>query len=112
MALLVFVGVIVAYIFLYLIYEPMVSRQSESVGVAINARSEFLTESAHKMRLIKECGVEQTWFKRFKDISAQASMLMFQTEKTAARIGALSHLFMMLSALMIIAISVPLVISG
>ena len=112
MALIVFVGVIAAYAFLYLIYEPMVTRQSESVGVAVNARSEFLTESAHKMRLIKETGVEQIWFKRFKDISAQASMLMFQSEKTAARIGALSHLFMMLSALMIIAISVPLVISG
>ena len=112
MALLVFVGVIAAYAFLYLIYEPMVSRQSDRVGIAVNARSEFLTESAHKMRLIKECGVEQTWFKRFKDISAEASMLMFQVEKTAARIGALSHLFMMLSALMIIAISVPLVISG
>jgi len=112
MALLVFVGVIAAYAFLYLIYEPMVSRQSERVGIAVNARSEFLTESAHKMRLIKECGVEQTWFRRFKDISAEASMLMFQVEKTAARIGALSHLFMMLSALMIIAISVPLVISG
>lgn len=112
MALLVFVGVIAAYAFLYLIYEPMVSRQSERVGIAVNARSEFLTESAHKMRVIKECGIEQTWFKRFKDISAEASMLMFQAEKTAARIGALSHLFMMLSALMIIAISVPLVISG
>ena len=112
MALLVLVAVIVAYIFLYLIYEPMVSRQSERVGIAVNARSGFLTESAHKMRLIKECGVEQIWFKRFKDISAEASMLMFQSEKTAARIAALSHLFMMLSALMIIAISVPLVISG
>jgi ATP-binding cassette subfamily B protein len=112
MALIVFVGVIAAYAFLYLIYEPMVSRESDSVGVAVNARSEFLTESAHKMRLIKETGVEQIWFKRFKDISAQASMLMYQSEKTATRIGALSHLFMMLSALMIIAISVPLVISG
>ncbi len=112
MALLVLVGVIAAYTFLYLIYEPMVSRQSERVGGAVNARSEFLTESAHKMRLIKECGIEQIWFKRFKDVSAEASMLMFQSEKTAARIGALSHLFMMLSALLIIAISVPLVISG
>ena len=112
MALLVLVAVIAAYIFLYLIYEPMVSRQSERVGIALNARTGFLTESAHKMRLIKECGVEQIWFKRFKDISAEASMLMFQSEKTSARISALSHLFMMLSALMIIAISVPLVISG
>ncbi len=112
MALLVCVAAVIAYAFLYLIYEPMVSRQSARVGFAVNARSEFLTESAHKMRLIKECGVEKIWFKRFKDISAEASMLMYQSEKTAARIGALSHLFMMLSALMIIAISVPLVIAG
>lgn len=111
MALLVFVAVIVAYVFLYMIYEPMVSRQSEKVGAALNARSEFLTESAYKMRLIKECGIEQIWFKRFKSISAEASTLLFQAEKTTARIAALSHLLMMLAALMIIAISVPLVLS-
>jgi len=110
-ALLVFVAMVGVYSLLYwLFYIPIRDRTTE-LSKASSKRSQFLVEMVSKIRTVRECGVELLWYERFRDISASATIAGFNAEKLSSMLVNISYFVMMLSALLIVAITVPLVFS-
>ena len=110
-ALIAVVIAILAYWLVYLFFDPITARNVAAVGAASGERSAYFIESVSKMRLIKECNAEHIWLERFRKVSASASMASYIAEKASARVSALSHVLMMGSALLILLITVPAVMS-
>jgi ATP-binding cassette subfamily B protein len=106
-ALIVLVVTVFTYFLLYWILEPYSSKLVFESGISSTKRNQFTIEMITKMRAIKESGGDFTWYKRFKEISAEATMSAYKTEKMSATLVGLSYLIMMVSGLAIITITVP-----
>lgn len=109
-ALLVFVICFVAYVLLYLFFSRAINQNVSSLGQATTKRNAFLVEAIGKMRLIRECSAEQLWLKRFRELSGESSMSGYKSEKLNSILQGLSHFVMMLSALLIVLLTVPSVL--
>ncbi|KXW56976.1 peptidase domain-containing ABC transporter [Ferrovum sp. PN-J185] len=106
-ALIVLVVTVLTYFILYWTLEPYSSKLVFESGINSTKRNQFTIEMITKMRSIKESGGDFIWFKRFKEISAEATISAYKTEKLSATLVGLSYLIMMVSGLSIITITVP-----
>lgn len=111
LALLIFVIVALIYGLMYWWMEPISARMVSESGRASTRRNEFMIEMINKMRTIRECGATQTWLERFREISAEATMSTFKSEKQSALLVGLSYGVMMLSGLAIVTFTVPLTLN-
>jgi len=110
-ALIVFVVVIAVYGLLYWYLEPRTSKLVADYGAASTKRNEFIVEMITKMRTVRESGGVHTWLERFRNISAEATMASFWTERLSSTLVGISYFVMMGAGLMIITITIPLTLS-
>jgi ATP-binding cassette subfamily B protein len=81
-----------------------------AVSRSVTKRNEFIVEMIGKMRIIRECGAQQVWLERFREISANATMAAYKAEQLSSLLVAISYFVMMLAALLIVSATVPAVI--
>ena len=110
-ALLIFFIMTGIYCLLYWLFLIPNRDHILAVSKATYKRNEFLVEMINKMRTVRECGAEVMWLERFREISAHATMASFKAEKLSSLLVGISYFVMMLSALMIVTVTVPLVFS-
>jgi ATP-binding cassette subfamily B protein len=108
LSLLVFAVVALLYAALYGWLEPLSARRVAEAGRTATRRNEFIIEMLGKMRTVRECGATRSWQKRFRDVSAQATMAAYRSEKLSALLVGVSYGLMMLSGLAIVTLTVPL----
>jgi ATP-binding cassette subfamily B protein len=111
-ALIVFVVVIAVYALLYWYLEPKTSKLVAEYGAASTKRNEFIVEMITKMRTVRESGGVHTWLERFRNVSAEATMASFWTERLSSTLVGLSYFVMMAAGLMIITITIPLTLTN
>ena len=109
-SLIVFVIMVVVYALLYWIFSGLTHDRVAAVSRAVTKRNEFIVEMIGKMRIIRECGAQQLWLERFREISANATMASYKAEQVSSLLVSISYFVMMLSALMIVSATVPAVI--
>lgn len=85
---------------------PLLQRSSSVAGRAMGKRSEFLTETVDKIRVIKTGGYERVWLERFRQISGKAAMTEFQSGQMQGLVTALANMVTMTAGLSVIAFSV------
>lgn len=110
-ALLIFVAMAAIYALLYRLFLHKTQDFVVASSKASSRRNAFLIEMVSKMRIIHECGGSLVWRARLRDISANATMASFHAEQLASMLVGISYFFMMLSALLIVAFTTPLVLS-
>jgi ATP-binding cassette subfamily B protein len=108
-ALLIFAIMTGVYCLLYWLFLVPNRDHIIAVNKATYKRNEFLIEMISKMRSVRECGAEVLWLDRFREISANATMASFKAEKLSSLLVGISYFVMMLSALLIVAVTVPFV---
>jgi ATP-binding cassette subfamily C protein LapB len=111
-ALIVFVVVIAIYALLYWTLEPKTSKLVAEYGAASTKRNEFIVEMITKMRTVRESGGVHTWLERFRNVSAEATMASFWTERLSSTLVGVSYFVMMSAGLMIITITIPLTLTN
>ena len=109
-SLIVFVVMVVIYALLYWIFSGLTHDRVEALSRSVTKRNEFIVEMIGKMRIIRECGAQQVWLERFREISANATMAAYKAEQLSSLLVAISYFVMMLSALLIVSATVPAVI--
>ena len=109
-SLLIFVIMVTVYALLYWIFSSVTHDRVAAVSRAVTKRNEFIVEMIGKMRIIRECGAQQLWLERFREISANATMASYKAEQVSSLLVSISYFVMMLSALMIVSATVPAVI--
>ena len=109
-SLVIFSIMVVVYALLYWIFSGVTHDRVAAVGRAVTKRNEFIVEMVGKMRIIRECGAQQLWLERFREISANATMASYKAEQVSSLLVAISYFVMMVSALMIVTATVPAVI--
>ena len=109
-SLLIFTIMAVVYALLYWIFSGITHDRVAAVSRAVTKRNEFVVEMVGKMRIIRECGAQQLWLERFREISANATMASYKAEQVSSLLVAISYFVMMVSALMIVTATVPAVI--
>ena len=109
-SLIIFAIMVVVYALLYWIFSGVTHDRVAAVSRAITKRNEFIVEMVGKMRIIRECGAQQLWLERFREISANATMASYKAEQLSSLLVSISYFVMMLSALMIVTATVPAVI--
>ena len=109
-SLLIFTIMAVVYALLYWIFSGVTHDRVAAVSRAVTKRNEFVVEMVGKMRIIRECGAQQLWLERFREISANATMASYKAEQVSSLLVAISYFVMMVSALMIVTATVPAVI--
>ncbi|QWD61824.1 peptidase domain-containing ABC transporter [Polynucleobacter sp. MWH-UH25E] len=109
-SLLIFAIMVVVYALLYWIFSGLTHDRVAAVSRAVTKRNEFIVEMVSKMRIIRECGAQQLWLERFREISANATMASYKAEQVSSLLVAVSYFVMMLSALMIVSATVPAVL--
>ncbi|KRH78831.1 toxin RTX-I translocation ATP-binding protein [Ferrovum sp. JA12] len=110
-ALLVLTITVLLYFFLYWVLEPISTKLVIENGLASTKRNQFTIEMITKMRAIRESGGDLIWLKRFKEISSEATMSAYKTEKLSATLVGVSYFIMMASGLGIITITVPMTLN-
>ena len=108
-ALLIFVLMLTIYVFFYWVLSGTSKRRMSELSRSITRRNEFLLEMIDKMRVVHECSAQQLWLERFRDVSANATMASFRSELLTSLLVSISYFVMMLSALAIVAATVPAV---
>ena len=106
-SLLIFAGMVLVYALLYFVFSGPTKNRVIAVSRAITTRNEFLVEMIGKMRIVRECGAQQLWLERFREISANATMAGYKAEQLSAMLVGISYFVMMLSALLIVVFTVP-----
>ena len=109
-SLVIFAIMVVVYALLYWIFSGVTHDRVAAVSRAVTKRNEFIVEMVGKMRIIRECGAQQLWLERFREISANATMASYKAEQVSSLLVSISYFVMMLSALMIVSATVPAVI--
>ncbi|WP_114638756.1 peptidase domain-containing ABC transporter [Polynucleobacter necessarius] len=109
-SLIIFAIMVVVYALLYWIFSGLTHDRVAAVSRAVTKRNEFIVEMVGKMCIIRECGAQQLWLERFREISANATMASYKAEQVSSLLVAISYFVMMLSALMIVSATVPAVI--
>ncbi len=109
-SLLIFAIMAAVYALLYWSFSGVTHDRVAAVSRAVTKRNEFIVEMVGKMRIIRECGAQQLWLERFREISANATMASYKAEQISSLLVAISYFVMMLSALMIVTATVPSVI--
>jgi len=109
-SLIVFVVMAVTYALLYWIFSGLTHDRVVALSRSVTKRNEFIVEMIGKMRIIRECGAQQVWLERFREISANATMAAYKAEQLSSLLVAISYFVMMLSALLIVSATVPAVI--
>ena len=109
-SLVIFAIMVVVYALLYWIFSGLTHDRVAAVSRAVTKRNEFIVEMVGKMRIIRECGAQQLWLERFREISANATMASYKAEQVSSLLVSISYFVMMLSALMIVSATVPAVI--
>ena len=108
-ALLIFVSMVAIYALIYWMLSGISKRRMTELSRSLTRRNEFVLEMIDKMRVVRECSAQQLWFERFRDISANATMASFKSELLTSLLVSVSYFVMMLSALAIVAATVPAV---
>ncbi len=105
-----------AMVFLYAITGFfLVPKLRQQVARSSRARAErhsFLVEMVSNMRTIKEAGAERTWLNRYRNLSAEASYLHFETSQTTFLFQTIGQAIMTLAGLCTIAVGVFMVMGG
>lgn len=93
----------------------LVPKLRQEVARSSRARAErhsFLVEMVSNMRTIKEAGAEKTWLNRYRNLSAEASYLHFETSQTTFLFQTIGQAIMTLAGLCTIAVGVFMVMGG
>lgn len=85
---------------------PLLQRSSSLAGRSMGRRSEFLTETVEKLRVIKNGGYERVWLERFRQISGKAATSEFQSGQIQIVVSTIANTVTMVSGLSVIAFSV------
>ncbi len=109
-SLIIFAIMVVVYALLYWVFSGVTHDRVAAVSRAVTKRNEFIVEMVGKMRIIRECGAQQLWLERFREISANATMASYKAEQVSSLLVSISYFVMMVSALMIVSATVPAVI--
>jgi ATP-binding cassette subfamily C protein/ATP-binding cassette subfamily C protein LapB len=97
---------------LAVIMAPIIRNTVAEAARANSRRQEFLVETTTKMRALKQSGAEDTWLRRFRAISARAAFANFRTAQSQNLLQTLSHMTVVMSGLMAMALGVGAVLSG
>ena len=111
---LVWVPVIMValYALLGLIFTPLIRATVSRAARASSRRQELVVEALNNMRAVKYCGAEATWMKRYRDLSAKASLNGFYTTQLSSIVQTLSHVLMVASGVGTIVFGVFRVLEG
>ncbi|KAA6186751.1 ATP-binding cassette domain-containing protein [Thiohalocapsa marina] len=66
-------------------------RPSQAASVASAARREFIDETLHALRLIRESGAEPAWTERLRTLSAEAVLSGFRSRRLTQQVQGLSR---------------------
>ncbi len=108
-ALIIFIVMATIYILMYWCFAVPTRDRVTELSRTTSKRNQFLVEMICKMRAVRECGAQALWYARFKDISASATVAGFRAEKLSMMLIGISYFVMMISALLIVIVTVPLV---
>ena len=108
-ALLVFVVLLAIYAILYWVFSGRTKALITELSQAVTKRDEFLVELIVKMRIVRESHAQRLWLERFREVSANAAMASFKSERLSSLLVSSSYFLMMLSALSIVVATVPAV---
>lgn len=108
-ALIIFVSMTATYSLLYWAFAVPTRDRVAEHSKASTKRNQFLIEMVGKMRTVRECGAELLWYERFRKISSSATITGFKAEKMTSVLIGISYFVMMMSALLIVVVTVPLV---
>lgn len=111
-ALLVVALTVAFYAVLYLLLSSRVDRHVAELARRTSRRQEFLVETIGKLSAIREFGGEQTWLRRFRDVSASASMAGYFVGTVSASLSAGGYLVTMLGGLGVIVVSIIFAADG
>lgn len=109
-SLVIFAIMAAVYVLLYWIFAGVTHDRVAAVSKTVTKRNEFIVEMVGKMRIIRECGAQQLWLERFREISANATMASYKAEQISSLLVSISYFVMMIAALMIVTATVPAVI--
>lgn len=91
---------------------PFLQRTSSIAGKAMGKRSEFLTETVGKLRVIKTGGYERAWLERFRTMSGKAAMADFHSNQIQVGVNTAANVITMSAGLSVIAFSVNQVLNN
>ena len=108
-ALLVFTVMVAIYAILYWVFSGRTKTLVTELSQAVTKRDEFLVELIVKMRTVRESHAQRLWLERFREVSANAAMASFKSERLSSLLVSRSYFLMMLAALSIVVATVPAV---
>jgi ATP-binding cassette subfamily B protein len=91
---------------------PLLQRSSTLAGKAMGKKSEFLTETVGKLRVVKMGGYERAWLERFRQMSGKAAMADFHSNQIQVFVNTVANVLTMSSGLCVIAFSVSRVLDN
>ncbi|MBF0269922.1 MAG: ATP-binding cassette domain-containing protein [Alphaproteobacteria bacterium] len=104
----VYIVILAAIIFAVIakVAYPLLQRSSSLAGKAMGKKSEFLTETVGKLRVIKTGGYELAWLERFRQMSGKAAMADFHSNQIQVIVNTTANFVTMSAGLIVVAFSV------
>ncbi|MBF0626329.1 MAG: peptidase domain-containing ABC transporter [Magnetococcales bacterium] len=100
------------FVLLWVVMTPLVENEEAQSRRARARKQEFTVEALNKIRALKYMAAEQSWFARYRELSATAAMANFRTSLINAAVNTIANVLVIGSGLGTIGIGVLRVLAG
>ncbi len=104
--------VLISYLFVFMIFYPVISRQTDEAGRESSKRYNMIIDTVHKLPSILTSGAPQVWLDEFRLSSGAASMATLRGSMQTSVLETLSYIIFVIAGVSTLSYGILLVIDN